>query len=210
MAEDLPAPPRGAWIRVTASGGKPENDWRRALIRMYRLWGELAGREVEVIDFVASNGPACLLRIAGADVWPLVRWEDGIHRVERVLSLPGREKLDWVHAFVDTWPDFPALTYTAVRGFGFRGIYAYLSHMWPEAETLRVFSGLAWKMGPIVPPSPSPSDGPYIRTYALHPTPGVFDERCEWATRDVQQVLDGGLDELLAALGDAMSRRAAP
>ena len=195
---DPPGPVPGAWIRIVASGGKPEDDWRRGLARMYRLWAELGGRDVERIDLVASTGPACLLRIDGPDAWSRLRFEDGIHRVERVLSIPGREMLDWVHARVDVWPAIEE-----VATLGTRIDLSRYTFGWAEKESLRVFGGLLWKGGPIAPFAPSPSDGPFVRTYSLHPTPRVFDERCEWATRDVQHVLDGGLDELLAALASA-------
>lgn len=82
-----------------AAGGEEAKLWGQELLRMYRRFAELKGFKVEQLD---EN----VIKIEGHGVFELLKFEAGVHRVQRV---PTTEKRGRVHTSTATVSVLPEL-----------------------------------------------------------------------------------------------------
>jgi peptide chain release factor 1 len=82
-----------------AAGGEEAKLWGQELLRMYRRFAELKGFKVEQLD-------EDVIKIEGHGVFELLKYEAGVHRVQRV---PTTEKRGRVHTSTATVSVLPEL-----------------------------------------------------------------------------------------------------
>jgi peptide chain release factor 1 len=83
-----------------AAGGDEAKIWASDLLRMYLHFAQKQGFKAEIID---EN----ILKIKSPQVWPLLKWEAGVHRVQRI---PKTERYGRIHtstATVTVLPEIP-------------------------------------------------------------------------------------------------------
>jgi len=91
---------RNVMIEVSgAAGGDEAGNWGKELLRMYSRYAQMKGFKVEVLD---EN----VIKIEGHGVFELLKYEAGVHRVQRV---PTTEKRGRVHTSTATVSILPEL-----------------------------------------------------------------------------------------------------
>jgi peptide chain release factor 1 len=91
---------RNVMIEVSgAAGGDEAGNWGKELLRMYSRYAQMKGFKVEVLD---EN----VIKIEGHGVFELMKYEAGVHRVQRV---PTTEKRGRVHTSTATVSILPEL-----------------------------------------------------------------------------------------------------
>ena len=88
-----------------AAGGDEAKIWADDLLRMYLRFGEKQGWKSQII----SRG---VIRLQGASVYPLLKNETGVHRVQRI---PTTEKRGRVHTSTATVLVLPEIAETEVK-----------------------------------------------------------------------------------------------
>lgn len=102
----LPVDPldeRNIMLEVRAGpGGEEAALWAADLVRMYSRYADLQGWKVQRISDNQSEGGGlkeCVLQVTGARVYSQLKWESGVHRVQRV---PATESQGRVHTSTAT------------------------------------------------------------------------------------------------------------
>jgi len=91
---------RNALIQVSgAAGGEEATNWGQELLRMYSRYAQMKGFKVEALD-------EDVIKIEGRGAFELLRYESGVHRVQRV---PTTEKRGRVHTSTATISILPEL-----------------------------------------------------------------------------------------------------
>jgi peptide chain release factor 1 len=91
---------RNVIIEVSgAAGGDEANNWGKELLRMYTRFAQMKGFKVEVLDEL-------VIKIEGRGAFELLKYEAGVHRVQRV---PTTEKRGRVHTSTATVSILPEL-----------------------------------------------------------------------------------------------------
>jgi peptide chain release factor 1 len=91
---------RNVMIEVSgAAGGDEAGNWGKELLRMYSRYAQMRGFKVEALD---EN----VIKIEGHGVFELLKYEAGVHRVQRV---PTTEKRGRVHTSTATVSILPEL-----------------------------------------------------------------------------------------------------
>jgi peptide chain release factor 1 len=91
---------RNVMIEVSgAAGGDEAGNWGKELLRMYSRYAQMKGFKVEALD---EN----VIKIEGHGVFELLKYEAGVHRVQRV---PTTEKRGRVHTSTATVSILPEL-----------------------------------------------------------------------------------------------------
>lgn len=91
---------RNVMIEVSgAAGGDEAGNWGQELLRMYSRFAQMKGFKVEALD---EN----VIKIEGKGVFELLKYEAGVHRVQRV---PTTEKRGRVHTSTATVSILPEL-----------------------------------------------------------------------------------------------------
>ncbi|MCJ7804301.1 PCRF domain-containing protein [Patescibacteria group bacterium] len=88
-----------------AAGGNEAKIWADDLLRMYLRFGEKQGWKTQII----SRG---VIRIQGTNVYPLLKNETGVHRVQRI---PTTEKRGRVHTSTATVVVLPEIAEAEVK-----------------------------------------------------------------------------------------------
>lgn len=91
---------RNALVQVSgAAGGDEATNWGQELLRMYSRYAQMKGFKVEALD-------DDVIKIEGRGAFELLRYESGVHRVQRV---PTTEKRGRVHTSTATISILPEL-----------------------------------------------------------------------------------------------------
>lgn len=91
---------RNVIIQISgAAGGDEANHWGQELLRMYTRFAEIKGFKVEQLD---EN----VIKISGRGAFELLKYEAGVHRVQRI---PTTEKRGRVHTSTATVSVLPEL-----------------------------------------------------------------------------------------------------
>jgi peptide chain release factor 1 len=91
---------RNALVQVSgAAGGEEATNWGKELLRMYSRYAQMKGFKVEALD-------EDVIKIEGRGAFELLRYESGVHRVQRV---PTTEKRGRVHTSTATISILPEL-----------------------------------------------------------------------------------------------------
>jgi len=95
-----------AYIEIRgAAGGDEAKIWASDLLRMYYRYADKAGLKVSQIDDLT-------LQIKGPQVFDLLKFESGVHRVQRI---PGTEKRGRVHTSTATVAVLPEVTANEIQ-----------------------------------------------------------------------------------------------
>lgn len=81
-------------------GGDEAKIWAEDLLRMYRRWATIKAWKVEDID----DG---VVKISGKEVFKQLRWETGVHRVQRVPETEAQGRIHTSTASVVVLPEVP-------------------------------------------------------------------------------------------------------
>ena len=90
------------------AGGTEAQDWAQMLQRMYLRWADIHGFTVEEMDYLPGDEAgikSVTLRIAGANVYGLLKNERGIHRLIRISPFDSSGRRHTSFASVDVIPD---------------------------------------------------------------------------------------------------------
>jgi peptide chain release factor 1 len=91
---------RNALVQVSgAAGGEEATNWGQELLRMYSRYAQMKGFKVEALD-------DDVIKIEGRGAFELLKYESGVHRVQRV---PTTEKRGRVHTSTATISILPEL-----------------------------------------------------------------------------------------------------
>jgi peptide chain release factor 1 len=91
---------RNALVQVSgAAGGEEATNWGQELLRMYSRYAQMKGFKVEALD-------EDVIKIEGRGAFELLKYESGVHRVQRV---PTTEKRGRVHTSTATISILPEL-----------------------------------------------------------------------------------------------------
>jgi peptide chain release factor 1 len=91
---------RNALVQVSgAAGGDEATNWGKELLRMYSRYAQMKGFKVEALD-------EDVIKIEGHGAFELLKYESGVHRVQRV---PTTEKRGRVHTSTATISVLPEL-----------------------------------------------------------------------------------------------------
>jgi peptide chain release factor 1 len=91
---------RNALVQVSgAAGGEEATNWGQELLRMYSRYAQMKGFKVEALD-------EDVIKIEGSGAFELLKYESGVHRVQRV---PTTEKRGRVHTSTATISILPEL-----------------------------------------------------------------------------------------------------
>lgn len=95
---DVPALPQNVIVEIRAGAGGDESSlFARELFDMYVHFSQKKGWVTTLLDESRSNAGGykeVIFEITGADAYRLLRWESGVHRVQRI---PETEKLGRIH-----------------------------------------------------------------------------------------------------------------
>ncbi len=97
------------------TGGEEAALFAADLVRMYLKFSERKGWKAELVHFISSdrNGfKEAILHISGKDAWKVLRYESGVHRVQRV---PVTEASGRIHTSAATVAVLPELDQSAVE-----------------------------------------------------------------------------------------------
>jgi len=101
----------GAIIEINAgAGGVEAMDWCKILFRMYSRWADSHGFKVELLD--VTNGEVAgfksiAIEIVGANVFGLLKHENGVHRLVRMSPFDAAGKRHTSFCSIAVTPDFP-------------------------------------------------------------------------------------------------------
>jgi peptide chain release factor 2 len=223
------------------AGGTEACDWAGMLLRMYQMWAEHHGMQVEFLSYVegeAAGYSSVTIRIIGPLAYGYLKAEVGVHRLVRLSPFDSAKRRHTSFASVDVIPeigedveiDIPSEdlrvdTYRAGSAGGQHvnktdsavrithlptGIVvscqnerSQLSNRRSAMNVLRAklfelerrkrreeLAALRGEQSRI-------DFGSQIRSYVMQPYTMVKDHRTGYETANVQQVLDGGLDEFI-------------
>lgn len=108
----LPADPlddRNIMLEVRAGpGGEEAALWASDLVRMYQRYADLQGWKVQRVSDNQSEGGGlkeCVLQVKGAMVYSQLKWESGVHRVQRVPTTESQGRVHTSTATVAIMPE---------------------------------------------------------------------------------------------------------
>lgn len=82
-----------------ATGGDEAKIWASDLLRMYMRFANIKGWSTQLVDI-------CVVKIKGLNVYPLLQYESGVHRVQRV---PQTERYGRIHTSTATVAVLPEI-----------------------------------------------------------------------------------------------------
>ncbi len=99
----------GAIVAINArDGGTDAHDWAEMLLRMYTMWAEKHGYEVELLDRVDNEVAginSATIAIRGPMAYGYLKGETGIHRLVRISPFNAEGKRQTSFAAVDVSPE---------------------------------------------------------------------------------------------------------
>jgi len=100
-----------AIMTLTAgAGGTEACDWAQMLLRMYQMWAERQGYQVETISFVPGEQAGfrnATVRVVGTNAYGFLRAEAGVHRLVRLSPFDSSRRRHTSFASVDVLPEVP-------------------------------------------------------------------------------------------------------
>ncbi len=100
-----------AIMTLTAgAGGTEACDWAQMLLRMYQMWAERQGYQVETISFVPGEQAGfrnATVRVVGTNAYGFLRAEAGVHRLVRISPFDSSRRRHTSFASVDVMPEVP-------------------------------------------------------------------------------------------------------
>lgn len=98
-----------ALLEIAAgAGGTEACDWAEMLLRMYLRWAERHGFSTDIIAISAGEEAgikSCTVRIAGVNVYGLLRGEAGTHRLVRISPFDAQNRRHTTFGGVMVMPD---------------------------------------------------------------------------------------------------------
>ena len=199
------------FIEVHAgAGGTESQDWAQMLLRMYMRWAEAHGYKVELMEesFGEEAGiKSATARIQGHNAYGWLKTESGVHRLVRISPYDSSARRHTSFASVWVYPEIDDDIEVEVEEKDLR-IDTYRSQHRNRAEAMRMLRArlyeaeLQRREEAAQAEQDAKTDigwGHQIRSYVLHPYQMVKDLRTETETSDTQGVLDGDLDDFMAA-----------
>jgi peptide chain release factor 2 len=225
------------------AGGVEAMDWCKILFRMYSRWADSHGFKVELLDVTSgevAGFKSIAIEIVGANVFGLLKHENGVHRLVRMSPFDAAGKRHTSFCSVSVVPDFPENDETIVikkedytrdvfrcGGPGGQavnkiesgvrlthlktGLIAKSTAERSQHENFRIafqrLKGLLFDLNQknrdndfqekYQNQKNSVAFGHQIRSYVLAPKQFVTDDRTDKQYFNVNEILDGKLDELL-------------
>lgn len=100
-----------AIMTITAgAGGTEACDWAQMLLRMYQMWAERRGYQVESVSFVPGEQAGLrnvTVRVRGTNAYGYLRAEAGVHRLVRLSPFDSSRRRHTSFASVDVIPEVP-------------------------------------------------------------------------------------------------------
>ncbi len=99
-------------------GGVDANDWAEMLLRMYCLWAQKQGYEVEVLDRQDNDEAgisSAAIAIRGPMAYGFLKGETGIHRLVRISPFNAEGKRQTSFAAVDVSPEISETAEVEIR-----------------------------------------------------------------------------------------------
>ena len=100
-----------AVVTITAGAGGTEScDWAEMLLRMYQMWAEKSGYEVDIISSVPGEQAGLrnvTVRVAGRYAYGYLQGEAGVHRLVRLSPFDASKRRHTSFASVDVLPEVP-------------------------------------------------------------------------------------------------------
>ena len=210
------------------AGGTESCDWAGMVSRMYVRWADRAGYKVELQSETAGDEAglkSVSYKISGQNAYGWLKTESGVHRLVRISPFDSAAKRHtsfcsvWVYPVVDDNIDID-VNPNDIRIDTFRSSGAGGQHVNTTDSAVRithnptgivVTSSLKSRLYQmemdrrnlaITEAHENKGDagwGNQIRSYVLHPYQMVKDLRTSYETSDTKGVLDGSLDEFMAA-----------
>jgi peptide chain release factor 2 len=211
------------------AGGTESQDWAEMLWRMLTRWAERRGFKVTVNDYQEGDEAgikSVTLTLEGSRAYGLVSAETGTHRLVRISPYDQAKRRHTSFAAVDAIPvledeDAPEIDDADLRidiyrssGPGGQGVNTTVavqnerSQLANKTIALKILAArLAERarkereaqLTALRGERQDIAFGSQIRSYVLHPYQMVKDHRTGVETGNVQAVLDGDLDQFIAA-----------
>jgi peptide chain release factor 2 len=199
------------------AGGTESQDWAEMLWRMLARWAERRGFKVTVNDYQEGDEAgikSVTLTLEGPRAYGLVSAETGTHRLVRISPYDQAKRRHTSFAAVDAIPvledeDTPEIDDADLRidiyrssGPGGQGVNTTdsavrITHL-PTGIVVAVQNERS-QLAVLRGERQDIAFGSQIRSYVLHPYQMVKDHRTNVETGNVQAVLDGDLDQFVAA-----------
>lgn len=116
LAPKDPKDDKNAILEIRAGVGGDEAElFAGDLLRMYTLYSQRKGLKLEIIDISKSNIGGikeAIIKVEGSGAYGLLKWESGVHRVQRV---PETEKAGRVHTSAATVAIMPEAEETDIK-----------------------------------------------------------------------------------------------
>jgi len=167
------------------AGGTEAQDWAEMLVRMYSRWAEAHGHKVEWLEESAGEEAglkSATLKVSGHNAYGWLKTESGVHRLVRISPYDSSARRHtsfasaWIYPVIDDEIDVTVddkdLRVDTYRASGAGGQHVNKTD-------------IGW--------------GHQIRSYVMQPYQMVKDTRTDVETSNVQGVLDGDLDDFMAA-----------
>ncbi len=100
-----------AIVTITAgAGGTEACDWAQMLLRMYQMWAQKQGYEVDIVSSVPGESAGMrnvTFRVAGRYAYGHLKAEAGVHRLVRLSPFDASKRRHTSFASVDVLPEVP-------------------------------------------------------------------------------------------------------
>jgi peptide chain release factor 2 len=103
--------PANAILTITAgAGGTEACDWAAMLLRMYQMWAQAQGYELETVSFVPGEQAGIrnvTASVSGRYAYGYLKAESGVHRLVRLSPFDSSKRRHTSFASVDVLPEVP-------------------------------------------------------------------------------------------------------